>query len=288
MAARLPLVRIAGRFRQLPSGDYVPATAGGTGVGSLAELKTALSLDKVVNTADADKPISTAEQAALDLKAPTTRPALLGPVTIGLADTSSGDTALSVNAELANTAAINIPQSFGLNFTDKSKSSRLSAQLFRLIYTRDATATGSPTAFDALAVLTPVINQNAAFPVRGLVMEGPAVAAGTTLQSWTAARIQAPSGSGVVTSKIALQVDANAGSSLFGTASDNGRDIVQASGSISATGPLKLGQYTLTTLPSAATYNGYLIDVSNATGGPKTCRSNGSVWQILNTTNTVN
>lgn len=53
------------------------------------------------------------------------------------------------------------------------------------------------------------------------------------------------------------------------------------------TGPVKVGQYTLATLPSAAIYNGYDIDVTDATGGPKRCRSNGSVWQILNTTTTV-
>jgi hypothetical protein len=52
-------------------------------------------------------------------------------------------------------------------------------------------------------------------------------------------------------------------------------------------GPVLIGQYTLTTLPSAATYTGYEIDVTNATGGSKRCRSNGTVWQILNTTTTV-
>lgn len=51
--------------------------------------------------------------------------------------------------------------------------------------------------------------------------------------------------------------------------------------------PNRVAQFTLTTLPSAATYNGYEIDVTNATGGPKRCRSNGTVWQILNTTTTV-
>lgn len=51
--------------------------------------------------------------------------------------------------------------------------------------------------------------------------------------------------------------------------------------------PNRVAQYTLATLPSAATYNAYEIDVTNATGGPKRCRSNGTVWQILNTTTTV-
>ena len=53
------------------------------------------------------------------------------------------------------------------------------------------------------------------------------------------------------------------------------------------TGPIKIGQYTLATLPSAATYNGCLIIVNDAVGGAKFCRSNGTVWQIANTTTTV-
>jgi len=51
--------------------------------------------------------------------------------------------------------------------------------------------------------------------------------------------------------------------------------------------PGRPAQYTLTTLPSASAYTGYEIDVTNATGGSKRCRSSGTVWQILNTTTTV-
>lgn len=54
-----------------------------------------------------------------------------------------------------------------------------------------------------------------------------------------------------------------------------------------AGGPLQIGQYTLATLPVAATYNGFLIDVTDATGGPKTCRSDGANWNILNTATPV-
>ena len=46
----------------------VPVTLGGTGVNSLTGLKTALVVDKVNNTADADKPISASTQTALNLK----------------------------------------------------------------------------------------------------------------------------------------------------------------------------------------------------------------------------
>jgi hypothetical protein len=46
----------------------VPITLGGTGVNSLAGLKTALTLNNVNNTSDLSKPISTITQTALDLK----------------------------------------------------------------------------------------------------------------------------------------------------------------------------------------------------------------------------
>jgi len=46
----------------------LPVSSGGTGVVSISELKTNLSLDQVNNTADASKPISTATQVALDTK----------------------------------------------------------------------------------------------------------------------------------------------------------------------------------------------------------------------------
>jgi uncharacterized protein (TIGR02145 family) len=46
----------------------LPVTLGGTGVNSLNGLKTALSLDNVSNTSDLNKPVSSAVQAALNLK----------------------------------------------------------------------------------------------------------------------------------------------------------------------------------------------------------------------------
>jgi hypothetical protein len=46
----------------------VPVTLGGTGVSSIAGLKTALTLNNVNNTSDLNKPISTLTQIALDLK----------------------------------------------------------------------------------------------------------------------------------------------------------------------------------------------------------------------------
>ena len=57
--------------------------------------------------------------------------------------------------------------------------------------------------------------------------------------------------------------------------------------SLAVQGPVLVGQYLLASLPPAASFSGYEIDVTNATGGSKRCRSNGTVWQILNTTTTV-
>jgi len=46
----------------------VPVARGGTGANSLSTFKTAMDLDKVNNTTDLTKPISTLTQTALDLK----------------------------------------------------------------------------------------------------------------------------------------------------------------------------------------------------------------------------
>ena len=46
----------------------IPIKAGGTGVASIEDLKTALNLDKINNTADLSKPVSALTKTALDLK----------------------------------------------------------------------------------------------------------------------------------------------------------------------------------------------------------------------------
>lgn len=84
-----------------------------------------------------------------------------------------------------------------------------------------------------------------------------------------------------------LSVTRATGNMSLGNVAVDATATLLVGGSLSIAGPVKPGQYTLTTLPSASTYSGYEIDVTNATGGPKRCRSNGTVWQILNTTTTV-
>jgi hypothetical protein len=77
------------------------------------------------------------------------------------------------------------------------------------------------------------------------------------------------------------------GNLLVGKNTDGGTYKLQVNGSLTASGPVCIGQYTLSTLPSASVFAGALIDVTDATGGPKTCRSDGTNWNILNTTTTV-
>lgn len=92
----------------------------------------------------------------------------------------------------------------------------------------------------------------------------------------------------------------NAGSNFYinrfgdnGTVIGNTLTVDRASGDIvlwgktQSTGPMRPGQYTLSTLPSASANSGYEIDVTDAAGGAKRCRSNGTNWIILNTTTTV-
>ena len=57
--------------------------------------------------------------------------------------------------------------------------------------------------------------------------------------------------------------------------------------SVASSGPVRPGQYTLSSLPSASAFTGYEIDVTDAAGGAKRCRSDGTNWKILNTTTTV-
>lgn len=62
----------------------------------------AADVSEVDNTSDADKPISTLTQAALDLKAPLANPTLTGTVTIPTAETTSDTTVAASTAFVRN------------------------------------------------------------------------------------------------------------------------------------------------------------------------------------------
>jgi hypothetical protein len=79
---------------------------GGTGASTAAGAKTNLGLDQVNNTSDANKPISTATQTALDLKAPLASPALTGTPTAPTAAAGTNTTQVATTAYVTNAVAI--------------------------------------------------------------------------------------------------------------------------------------------------------------------------------------
>ncbi len=125
----------------------VPIAKGGTGVASLASLKSTLALDKINNTADAEKPISTKTQTALDLKLNAndisnyTKQAYTDSSLIrklNLSDTASmlssriGKDTLNLSARInakANTADVNTSLGLKANTTDVNNSLLLKANI---------------------------------------------------------------------------------------------------------------------------------------------------------------
>jgi uncharacterized protein (TIGR02145 family) len=77
----------------------VPVARGGTGANSLSSFKTTLALDKVNNTSDLSKPISTATQTALDLK-------LNASDTVKYVKQTYADSALLTKLKLSDTASM--------------------------------------------------------------------------------------------------------------------------------------------------------------------------------------
>jgi len=67
----------------------------------------------------------------------------------------------------------------------------------------------------------------------------------------------------------------------------SGTTLQLVGGKTTVSGPISIGSYTILTLPDAATYAGYYIDVSDAAAGAGLARSNGSAWKIPNTNVTI-
>lgn len=160
------------------------------GLGTSATVDTGTSGTKVplldgVNTWSATQTISKTDSA-------TASPSALSP---SMTDTRSS-------------ALGGIPTTISASYTDNSTNTRLSAQCLRFVYTKLSGSTGAPTAFDAMIATAPVINENASYSLYGLYIDGPNVASGKTLSSYTALTINAPTGSGAVTTKVGISVAA--------------------------------------------------------------------------------
>lgn len=95
-------------YSGLVSDTGVPAILSSGGVPSLntgiteAEVKTILSLENVDNTTDASKPVSTAQQTALNLKANIASPTLTGVPAAPTASTGTNTTQIATTAYVKN------------------------------------------------------------------------------------------------------------------------------------------------------------------------------------------
>jgi hypothetical protein len=83
-------------WQRSDSADAVSSVAGKTGVVTL--VKADVGLANVDNTSDANKPISTATQTALDLKAPLASPAFTGNPTAPTPAADDNDTSIATTA----------------------------------------------------------------------------------------------------------------------------------------------------------------------------------------------
>lgn len=94
--------------------DIIQRKAGAWVNRSISQLKTDLAINNIDNTSDANKPVSTAQQTALDLKANLTSPSLIGTPT---APTAAGSTNTT---QVATTAFVKTysPKYFGVACSD--------------------------------------------------------------------------------------------------------------------------------------------------------------------------
>lgn len=236
-----------GANRDISKLGPLPTTVGGAFVWTTAGwsqvTKANVGLANVDNTADSAKPVSVAQQAALDAKAPLNQPTFNGPAT----------SILSQNAFRAQ-APVGQPQTGISLFIPSADADRKTFEWLAL--NDSAPRLVFRTINDAYSAGTEFLTAYRASSGHGMdriAMRGVNLVVGQDAQLDTVARLQVV-GAGVMT------------------------------------GPVKVGQYTLATLPSAAAFNGYEIDVTNATAspaGPKRCRSNGTNWLILNTNTPV-
>ncbi len=233
-----------GANRDISKLGPLPTTVGGafvwTTAGWAQVTKANVGLGNADNTADSAKPVSLAQQAALDLKAPLSQPTF----------TDGANSVMDKNAFRAQ-APVGGPQT-GLSLFIPSAG--LDRKVIEWLSLNDA----------APRMVFRTINDAYSAGTEFLV----AYRAAT---SHTMERL-CVKGLNMVVGQDA-QVDTNYR--------------LQVAGGLISTGPLKIGQYTLSTLPSASAFNRGYIDVADATGGPKTCRSNGTSWYVLNTTNIV-
>jgi len=227
--------------------------------------KSNVGLANVDNTSDVNKPVSTAQQSALDTKVTKTGSETIAGVktfsSSPIVPTVAGSDTSQAAASSAGVRAI--MAQFGLGASDLQPLANADDMTLKPgWYITTASTTGTLPA------------------VYGIVRSD-SLAGGGSTNTWALYTFYATNGNIYTRFSINLAAWSPWRQQVFASGAD-------FTGAVTFAAPLKLGQYTLTTLPSAATYSGYTIDVTNATGGVKQCRSNGANWIVVNTTNVVN
>lgn len=161
--------------------------------------------------------------------------------------TTDATAALGISrTDSRSSTTANIPTAINASYVDASTGNRLSAQTLRFTFTKNSGATGAPTAFDTLIDVGATVNDNAAYIMRGMTIEGPTVAAGKTLGTWQGIMINEPGGAGTTTTFNAITTlggsvifNENGGNYDFRVESDNNAftlNVVGSSGNVKIAG----------------------------------------------------
>jgi hypothetical protein len=185
--------------------------------------------------------------------------------------TGAAANALNSRVILNNSSAItgSVLSAFKMTLLDESTAANLSKQPARFQYVRDVSATGGVTLFDAVMTATSFLNSNAPYQLRGVNIEGPTMATGTTLANFTGLYIGSGGGAGAVTNRFALVTEPGAGNVGIGTITPVAK--LDVTGNTSAVGSVIVGAtQTGLGIPNADFNNlppaAVLGDATNATG----------------------
>ena len=290
--------------------NTVTSVAGRNGAVTLT--KSDVGLPNVDNTSDANKPVSTVQQAALDLKVDKVAGLGLSENSYTnaekskLAGIAAGAQINSVTSVAGRTGAVVLAKTdVGLPNVDNTSDANKpvsTAQQSALELKLDVT---SPLGIGTIDMRTfggaspalkvtrqrgtivapqPVLNNDAVGQFIFSSLDSGGAVNGNAVLECFATEDQTPTNRGVLVQFAKINTGSS-GRSVIQQWNGAGQCVMPFGSQMGA--PMRLGNYLLTTLPSAAANNNFIINVTNATGGTKVCQSNGTNWLILNSTMVV-
>jgi hypothetical protein len=162
--------------------------------------------------------------------------------------TNTNRNSLNTTVTLNNASAITgaVISALNMQLVDASTANNLSKQSARMVYIRDAAATGGVLAFDSIFTTSAFLNANAPYQLRGANFEFPRVLAGRTLNTYIGLYMEAPqAGGGTTTNAFALVTEPGAGNVGINTTSP--LDPLHVVGVVRATGGVRFNDGSLQT-----------------------------------------